>query len=154
MDKKLQIVVDDGYKKVPIVNTNGEEIGVLYFNPSDVGIIERYNKIADKFDSITEPMARKAPEGLSEAEKMQFDIDCSKEASERLYEACNELFGGDFASAFFGRTNPWSPNGGKFYCEEALEKVGAFFASYFEKEVKAIESRAQKYLNRAQRRKK
>ena len=154
MDKKLQIVVDDGFEKVPIMNTHGDEIGVLYFNPSDVGIIHRYNKIAEKFDAITEPMSRKAPEGLTDAEKLQFDIDCTNEASERLYEACNELFGGDFAEAFFGRTNPWSPKNGKFYCEEALEKVGAFFASYFEQEVKAIESRTQKYLNRAQRRKK
>ena len=154
MDKKLQIVVDDGFEKIPVMNTHGDEIGVLYFNPSDVGIIERYNNIAGKFDAITEPMTREAPEGLSDAEKMQWNIDRTKEASERLYEACNELFGGDFASAFFGRTNPWSPKNGKFYCEEALEKVGNFFASYFEKEVKAIESRTSKYLNRAQRRKK
>ena len=52
----LSITVDDGSRRVPIMNTDGEEIGVFRFHPTDLGIIERYNRLAEKFDAITEPL--------------------------------------------------------------------------------------------------
>ena len=148
----LEIVVDDGFKKVPIKNLHGDEIGVFYFNPTDVGIISRYNKMAETFDRVMEPLAADVPEGLSEAESVQFTLDSFAEASERLYAACNEVFGGDFAGAFFGKTDPWSPSNGRFYCEVALEMVGKFIENQFDVEVNKLNERVKKYTNRAQRR--
>ena len=43
----LSITVDDGFQRIPITNKYGDEIGVFYFNPTDIGIIERYNSLAD-----------------------------------------------------------------------------------------------------------
>ena len=50
------IVVDDGSVKETILNKFGEEVGVFYFRPTDVGMVDRYNEIAEKFDKITEPL--------------------------------------------------------------------------------------------------
>ncbi len=154
-EQSFRIVVDDGYRKVPIMNNHGEEIGVFYFNPSDIGIIERYNKLATTFDEITAPLEKEVPEGATEEEKDAFNLECLNEASQRLYDACDELFGGDFSKAFFGRTNPFSPANGRFYCESALESVGNLISQVFDSEVKKIKSRVEKYTakyNRAQRR--
>ena len=52
----LSIKVDDGYRRIPITNMYDEEIGVFYFNPTDLGIIERYNKMAQTFDSVLDPI--------------------------------------------------------------------------------------------------
>lgn len=147
---KLNIKVDDGYRRIPVTNIYDEEIGVFYFNPTDIGIIERYNRLAETFESITEPL-----ENLQEDDSDVTDnkyIDAMKEAENRLYGAVNELFGGDFAAAFFGKVNPFSPVEGSFYCEQALKQVGAFISEQFDAETKKFSEHTQKYTNRAQRR--
>ena len=50
------IVVDDGSVRESIRNRHGDEIGVFYFRPTDIGIIDRYNKVAADFDKITAPL--------------------------------------------------------------------------------------------------
>ena len=149
----LAITVDDGYKRIPINNTNGDEIGVFYFNPTDIGIVQRYNKLAKSFDAITEPL--EALDGADNADSEEFtaqQMEALEEAEKRLYEAVNELFGGDFAGAFFGKVNPFSPVNGSFYCEEALRAVGAFISQQFDAETSKFAERVSKYTNRAQRR--
>lgn len=149
----LNITVDDGYRRIPINNSYGDEIGVFYFNPTDMGIIERYNRLADTFDTITEPIEALnfGPDGEDEPSVAQ-QTEALKEAENRLYEAVNELFGGDFAGAFFGKVNPFSPVNGSFYCEEALRRVGEFISAQFDAETKKFDERVKKYTNRKQRR--
>lgn len=146
----LAITVDDGFQRIPIKNKFDEEIGVFYFNPTDIGIIERYNKLAESFDSITEPL-----QAVTEAEGEEADrehVEAIKEAEKRLYAAVNELFGGDMAGAFFGKTHPFSPVNGSFYCEQALQAVGQFISAQFDAETAKFSERVAKYTNRAQRR--
>ena len=149
----LNITVDDGYQRVPINNKYGNEIGVFYFNPTDIGIIERYNKLAETFDAITEPL-----EGVQRAEGEDDDaaearqLKALEEAKERLYAAVDELFGGNAAEAFFGKVHPFSPVDGNFYCENVLHVVGEFISSQFDTETKKMSARVEKYTNRAQRR--
>ena len=150
----LNITVDDGFKRVPINNTYGDEIGVFYFNPTDIGIIQRYNKMASTFDAITEPLeAVDKAEGLEGEELEAKQLEALEQATERLYAAVNELFGGDFAGAFFGKVNPFSPVDGSFYCEQALSAVGQFISKQFDAETEKFAKRVEKYTNRAQRRK-
>ena len=121
------ITVDDGSRRVPILNTEGEEIGAFRFHPTDIGIIERFNRLADRFASITEPL-----EGLNLSEE-QLEVSDPKliealdTAEQRLYDAVNGLFkSDDAAAAFFGRMHPFSPVNGEFYATQVLQKVGAF----------------------------
>jgi len=144
----LAITVDDGARRVPILNMDGEEIGSFRFHPTDIGIIERYNRLAEQFDAISEPL-----EGLSVPEGGEMDLTDPKlvaaltEAESRLNAAVNKLFGSDGAAeAFFGRMHPFSPVNGEFYATQVLQKVGAFIGAQFDTETKAMSKKAKKYL--------
>lgn len=149
----LSITVDDGYQRIPINNKYGDEIGVFYFNPTDIGIVERYNTLAEKFDAITEPLqAVDGDEELQDEEREIKYLEMLNEAKKRLYEAVDELFGGNAAEAFFGKVHPFSPVDGNFYCETVLKTVGEFIGAQFDVETKKMSARVEKYTNRAQRR--
>lgn len=153
MANNLFITVDDGSKRVPIKNTNGEEIGVFSFRPTDIGIIERFNKMAESFDTIIEPLNAVDSDFDGDPDTLEgAQLEALKEAEMRLYNAVNELFGGDVAGAFFGSMHPFSPVGGNFYCENVLHAVGEFISAEFDAETKKMNARVEKYTNRAQRR--
>ena len=142
------IAVDDGSVEVPIHNKRGDVIGTFVFNPTDIGIIERYNKVIGDFDKITEPLesVNVNPDGTAD-EKNDAEMAALKEAETRLYDACNYLFGGNFAEAFFGKMHPFSPINGRFYCENALNAVGKFISAQFEREVKQVNTRVERYVH-------
>ena len=149
----LSITVDDGYQRIPINNKYGDEIGVFYFNPTDIGIIERYNTLADTFDAITEPLeAVQTGDDAKDEESEAKQLAALNEAKERLYAAVDELFGGNAAEAFFGKVHPFSPVDGSFYCETVLKSVGQFISDQFDVETKKMSARVEQYTNRAQRR--
>ena len=149
----LSITVDDGFQRIPINNKYGDEIGVFYFNPTDIGIIERFNTLAETFDSITEPLqAAEDAAGGTDEEIEARQIAALTEAKERLYDAVDKLFGGNAAEAFFGKVHPFSPVDGKFYSEIVLQTVGQFISEQFDVETKKMSARVEKYTNRAQRR--
>ena len=140
------ITVDDGSVEVPIRNKQQEVIGVFVFRPTDIGIIERYNKVIGDFDEITAPLESvniKADGTVDE--KNEAEMKAMKEAEQRLYDACNYLFGGNFAEAFFGKMHPFSPVNGRFYCENALNAVGQYISAQFDREVKKVNSRVERY---------
>lgn len=142
------ITVDDGSIEVPIRNLQNEIIGSFVFRPTDIGIIERYNKVVGDFDKITEPLesVNINPDGTVD-EKDAAEMAAMKEAEQRLYDACNYLFGGNFAEAFFGTMHPFSPIKGHFYCENALNVVGKYISAQFDREVKQVNSRVERYTH-------
>lgn len=147
--KNIQgITVDDGSVKESIVNKFGDEIGVFYFRPTDIGIIERYNKVAKDFDKIVEPLENidVNPDGTTD-ENNEAELEAMKKAEKLLYEACDYLFGGNMSEAFFGKMRPFSIVNGHFYAENALEAVGNYISRQFERETKRINSRVNKYTH-------
>lgn len=144
----MGIRVDDGRRRVPITNVYGDEVGVFYFNPTDINIIERYNNVIKRFDTVLEPL-----ENMSGTGKDDINLDAINEAKERLFSAVNEMFGGDMAGAFFGDINPFSPVDGKFYCEVVIEAVGKYISEQFKKETETINSRVEKYTSKYKKRK-
>ena len=147
MEKKNpEIVIDDGSQRVPVKNRQGEEIGVFYFRPTDMGIVDRYNRMVDKFDEITAPLEDISLNADGTADTVnQKDADALREAEKRLFEMCDYMFGGNMSEAFFGRMHPFSPVNGSFYCEKAIEAVGQYISAQFEQETKKISSRVGKY---------
>lgn len=143
-----EIVIDDGSVKVPIRNKQGAEIGVFHFRPTDVGIVDRFNRLAASFDEITKPLesVSLAPDGTAR-DKGGTDTEALQQAEQRLYTACDELFGGNMSEAFFGKMHPFSPINGRFYCENALEAVGAYISRQFDREVKKVNSRVEQYTH-------
>lgn len=143
---ELNIVVDDGSIIVPIKNTLGELVGQFRFRPTDFNIIKRYNKVADEFGNVVQPLIDanidQNGEGADkESEKL---ID---EAQSRLFDLVDYLFDGNAAEAFFGKMNAFSPVDGKFYCENVLEAVGQFISAKFDEETKKVSSRIEKYTH-------
>lgn len=140
------IVVDDGSVKETIRNKFGEEVGVFYFRPTDVGMVDRYNEIAEKFDKITEPLeqANINPDGTADGDD-DVSMEAMREAENRLYEACDYLLGGNFSEAFFGKMKPFSPVNGRFYCEIAIEAVGQYISQQFDRETQKVNARVLKY---------
>ena len=151
----LEIVVDDGSQRIPIKNLAGDEIGVFYFRPTDIGIIQRYNDTVSKFDEIVAPLENVdiTAEGTAETGDTAA-MEAIREAEKRLFEACDYIFDGNMSEAFFGKMHPFSPVSGVFYCETALNKVGAFIAAQFEQETTKINKRLNQYVGKYGKKKK
>lgn len=145
----LSITVDDGTRRVPILNESGDEIGYFKFRPTDLGIIERYNAMVGRFDEVTKPLEEVSitPEGEAADGSDERAVTALKEAKERLFALCDEMFGGNMSEAFFGTMHPFSPVNGAFYCENAIEAVGKFISAQFDTETVKINKRMQRYTN-------
>ena len=147
----MNIVVDAGSRRVPIMNTSGEEIGAFTFHPTDLGIIERYNALAEGFDHILAPLM-----ALETAEDAEVDLNDPKyaaalsEASGRMLDAVDKLLGSEGAAKiFFGKMNPFSPVDGDFYCTGVLNALGQYIGRAFETETAKFSAKAQKYAKKA-----
>lgn len=145
-NEEFGIVIDDGSIEVPIKNTLGEEIGKFRFRPTDFNIVERYNKVAAEFGDVVKPLidANIDPNGEGADEQ---SIKLLKEAEKKLFELVDYMFDGNMAEAFFGKMNAFSPVGGNFYCENALNAVGQFISDRFDAEIKKITTRVEKYTH-------
>ena len=144
-NRGFNITVDDGTERVPVLNTQGKEIGVFYFNPTDLGYIDRYNELVSQFPDIVKPLTELDinENGEGDDEKT---IEALGEAKQKLFELCDNLFGGNFSEAFFGTIHPFSPvSGGQFYCENAINAVGEFIINRFSGRVLDINNRVKKY---------
>lgn len=142
------IIVDDGLEKISVKNRFNDEIGVFSFRPTDIGIIERFNSMVDDFEGIVKPLEdiNINPDGTA-GENSTDEIEAFNEAKERLYKACDKIFGGNMSEAFFGKMHPFSIVNGKFYCEYALEGVGKFISKRFDRETKKINNRVERYTH-------
>ena len=138
------IVVDDGSVTEYIRNKSGAVIGEFCFKPTDLGIVDRYNKAIADFDKITEPLEQVDinPDGTADGED---ELSALREAEKRLYDACDYIFGGNMSEAFFGKMHPFSPVNGRFYCENAIEALGQYISRRFDREVGKVNSRVSKY---------
>lgn len=144
------LVVDDGTITVPIRNKQGQPVGKFVFSPTDIHMLDRYNEIAADFEKIVEPLEHINinPDGSTD-EGDDAAMAAMGEATQRLYDACDYLFGGNMSEAFFGKVHPFSPVDGRFYCENVLEAVGGFIAKQFNRSTQKLSRRASEYLHGA-----
>ena len=148
----MAITVDDGSRRVPIRNTRGEEIGAFTFHPTDIGIIQRYNSMANEFDRIVAPLEAIGADGEDVNIADPKYAGALDEAGSRLYSAVDALFGGaGAAEAFFGGMHPFSPVNGEFYCTQVLNAVGAYIGAAFDTETSKFSANAKKYAKKATR---
>lgn len=145
--KPVQISIFDGRKQYEVVNKQGEVLGILLINPSDVGIVERYEKVSQMMEDSVEKLREIGVTGNGNAEEMKF-ADALKEASDEIKKNVDYLFDGNVSDTFFARTNPFSPIGDKFYIENVMEVVAKVIEIEFDTVVKKAKKRAAKYTNR------
>lgn len=145
--KPVELLVDDGSKTYELKNAKGDIIGEFTFNPSDIGIYERFAQMQAEIDDIVKPIE----EMKEDYDLLQF-TEATAEIKARLFAAINKMFGTDQAERLFGRMHPFSPVNGRFYFDRVLEVVGAQINATFEDEAKQFSEHVKKYTNRAQRR--
>ncbi|MCI6173149.1 MAG: hypothetical protein MR671_02695 [Clostridiales bacterium] len=143
---EMSITVDDGSERVPIKNTFGDEIGVFYFRPTDLRMLDRYNEVAGKFGEITAPLQQIGINADGTAEDPQQE-EALHEAEKRLDEMVDYIFGGNAAEAFFGKMHPFSPINGVFYCENVLDALGDYIGARFDREADKVSDRVSQYTS-------
>ena len=125
----LSLVVDDRKISVPVVNRSGEQIGVFYFDPLDIGMVERFNEVSEKFTQALQNIQTGG------------GLDALNEAGDKIIEFLDYVTGGNSREAFFSKIHPLSPQNGRFYCEQVFEVIGAFIRQSFEAEGAMIDKR-------------
>ena len=143
---EINIVVDDGSITVPVKNTEGEQIGMFRFRPTDFNIVKRYNEVAEKFADALKPLAEANIESNGEGSDEE-SIEILNGVEKTLFEMVDYLFDGNAAEAFFGKMHAFSVIDGNFYCENVLNAVGAFISSRFDAEIKKMSARVEKYTH-------
>lgn len=137
-----QFVIDDGSRRVPIVNQYGDEVGEFYLNPTDIGIYERYQTMGEEVEQIMTPLS-----DTEKIENMEQFVEATKEIKARLFAAVDKLFGYDGAAArLFGNRHPLSPVGGEFYFQLVLELVAKEINAAFDAETEAFSANVKKYV--------
>lgn len=127
-----EIIIDDGSIKAVIKNKQDKELGTLYFNPSDMGMMERWEEFIDKMNEIDD-----------------INDENFNEVSKVIVTNINDLFKG--AESFFEVTHPLSmTNDGDFYFEKVVEVLGGIVEEItnerIEKKLKKIEKVTGKYV--------
>lgn len=115
--KALKLSVDTGSVLIDIED-RGEKIGEFRFNPADIDIVRRYEKVAEYLDNTKIEESAGAEEVLAFTDKIkeQFDYLMNYKVSDALFAKCNPL-------------TPLA--NGDFYCEHVLEGI----AGLIEKEM-------------------
>lgn len=147
--KEYKGIIDDGTRKIPLVNKFGKLICNIYIRPADISILDRYEDLTKDFADIVKPLKNLDinADGTAEFEK---DWAALKEVETELKRRINGLFDMEEADAIFAKRNPFSSVGGKFFCESVIEVIGGVISEAVEDELKLSQKRTEKYLHDVQ----
>lgn len=127
-----QIKLDDR-EYIEIVNSAGQVTGGFYWNPSDLDIVKRCEKVMDFFEhmEVTEKDDRTSMLfALSDTIRQQFDYLISPGASETLFKYAN----------------PLSPReDGSLYAEYVLMQIVAFIESELDIRMRKTTKKIEQY---------
>ena len=133
-----QIRISDGTKSYQLVNQDGNEIGVFRFNPSDLGIVERYNEVVESLSEIFKELgqASKEEDGAEPA---------LKKASAELKAKMDILFGCD-TSPLWAVCSPLTPlEDGQLYIESVLAGISVVVEAETRQRLKKVQRHIDKY---------
>lgn len=109
--ENYEIRVSTGKITVPIIDSDGETVGKITFNPTDVDILKRYEAVIDALNAII------VPDGA--------DADAIFAVSDELKRQVDFLLGYPVSEEIFGRCNPLTlTDTGDFYIEVVLAGIG------------------------------
>ena len=127
-----ELIINTGTKKYVIKDEHRRPMGEFFWNPSDTGILSRYDDVVTFFNNLD------LKEG-EDAEK--FIVDADKGIVEKMSYLLNE----DTSASLFSRVAPLSMlANGNVYAFEVLERI----AGLVEKESKIRVNRANTRVNK------
>lgn len=132
-----QLKIDDR-EFIEIANSSGQVTGGFYWNPSDLDIVKRCEKVMDFFEHMEAPKSEDGTEllfTLSDDIKQQFDFLISPGASDALFQYAN----------------PLSPReDGSLYAEYVLGQIISFIESELDVRIKKTTKKIDQYTKKYQ----
>lgn len=128
-----RLVLDNGLKSFEIADNDGNVRGVITFNPSDFGFVDRSKKLMNEINEYVDTL----PDDMNE--DMLIEID------KIVKEKINVLFGSDVSTVIFGNTNCLSFSDGKPLFHKALEALIPVVTKAIKSEMKAGADSIEKY---------
>lgn len=115
MAEILKLEVDTGASTIEVVDKDSEKLGEFKFNPSDPGIVKRYENVIDFFNGV------EFGQDLTDDQKIE---EIGKLIS-AIQEQFNYLLGYKVDESLFGTCSPLAViANGDFYFENVLEGIG------------------------------
>ena len=131
------IIIEDGLKTYDIANKSGEIYGSFSFDPSDMGILKRYNEVVKVFEGMDFNFLE---------DNIAQNIEKYVEIENVVNEKFDYLFNSDVSNTIFSITSPLTiiPSG-KLFLESALEAIGQVIENETGERVKKMNNRINKY---------
>lgn len=132
--------VSNGLKTYDIADQDDNILGSFSFNPSDTGIVKRYNAAIEKFRTVFEEIkGMDNPDAVEVLEKLD----------EKAYELIDGIFNASIAKNFFSIMGPFSPlENGNFFIEDVIDAIGQAFEAETGERVKKVNSKIQKHTKK------
>lgn len=132
------IIIDDGKQTYNIRNQEGQLLGSFRLNPSDAGILKRFDEVQEYLAHISD--------------KVDADRDIAlvmEDMTALVKDQVNYLFDTNCADEFFSITSPWSVmKNGEFFLEHVINAVGNVIQADIKARNKKIDARISKYTAR------
>lgn len=97
MSERLSLQVETGSLVIDLTNEHGRKIGEFEFNPSDSGILKRYEAVVDFFnnasigDDVDEDKVNDEIIKLEDGIRQQFDFLLGHNVSDGIFSECGAL---------------------------------------------------------------
>lgn len=130
----VQIKTDISLDEYEFVDTDGKVLFSVAFNPADINIIRRYEKVVEEIEKIDlSSFGEETAVALENAEK-------------ELGAQLDLLLNADVSKKIFAVMSPFTPlANGKLYAEEIIEKIGSVIEAETGKRLKKVQNRIGKY---------
>lgn len=124
----MQITLDRGFRSYELVDTDGNQLGILRFNPSDPGFAGRWQALADQGQKLAVHPPQD-PAGLDQADRV-------------LKKLLDDLFAAPVSEVLFGGLSCFALcRDGVFVFEHVIEAVQPVILEALESASKATEAR-------------
>lgn len=137
--KSNELIFDEGFKEF---NINGDPNRVIKFNPTDISIIERAQKVkreigkeVEKLDSLE----------INDDEAMAQAVE---QVNKIIKEKINYIFGSDVSDTVFGLQSPLASANGTTLAERFIAAALPVIQKEIEDENKKSKARVSKYTER------
>lgn len=137
---------NEGYKEFCV---NGDETRVVRFNPSDIGIIERFKEVEKNIGNYQENLKDISlnMDGTvaTDSDNYEKAVEELAKANKYIREQLNYALGSNVSDAVFGLQSPFTIVGGSALFEAFIECIKPVITETIKTEQKASEARINKY---------
>lgn len=134
------VIIEDGLKTYDIANKSGKIYGSFSFEPSDMGILKRYNEVINAFEKMDLNFSN---------DDIAKNIEKFVEIESVVYEKFDYLFNTEISKTLFSVTSPLTilPSG-KMFLEASLEAIGQVIEGETGERVKKMNNRIRKHTSK------